>query len=137
MDLDKLKRQLALHEGYKLKPYVDTVGKVTIGVGHNLTDNGLTARQVDNILNDDVSDALTFLNGQSWYLALDDVRARAIANMTFNLMRKVLDFKTMITALEHKAWDEAADALLNSAFAKQTGKRALDLSMMIRTGQDK
>lgn len=136
MDLDKLKKMLTIHEGYKLKLYVDTVGKATIGVGHNLTDKGLTARQVDNILNDDVSEVLTFLNGQSWFTALDDVRARAIADMTFNLMRKVLDFKTMIAALEHQAWDEAADALLNSQFARQVGQRVLDLSLMLRTGRD-
>ena len=31
-----------INEGLRSKPYVDTVGKVTIGVGRNLTDRGLS-----------------------------------------------------------------------------------------------
>ena len=36
-----LVQQLTRDEGIRNKPYVDTVGKVTIGVGRNLSDVGL------------------------------------------------------------------------------------------------
>lgn len=137
MDTKKLATQLIVHEGLRTKPYTDTVGKLTIGVGHNLTDNGLTATQCLAICEDDIKDTLKFLESHCpWFSPLDDVRQRAIANMTFNLMGKILQFKGMIAAIEAKDWNSAADHLLDSLFARQTGKRAKDLAQMIRTGQD-
>lgn len=136
MNLQKLKDQLIVHEGLKLKAYTDTVGKITIGVGHNITDLGLTKSQVLGILDDDVANTLKFLDTQPWFLALDEVRQRAIADMTFNLMEKILQFHGMIAALNSKDWNAAADHLLGSLFAHQVGKRAEDLAKMIRTGQD-
>src|SRR4051812_27390106 len=38
---DALVNQLIIDEGLKLSPYTDTVGKLTIGVGRNLTDVGI------------------------------------------------------------------------------------------------
>lgn len=137
MNLDKLVAQLTVHEGLKLKPYTDSVGRLTIGVGHNLTDNGLTRQQCFDICKDDVNNAVTFLNANCpWFNDLDEVRQRAIANMTFNLMSKLLEFKGMIAALKVKDWNTAADHLVNSGFGHQTGQRAQDLAKMIRTGQD-
>ena len=40
---------LKKHEGIRSKPYKDTVGKITIGVGRNLDDVGLSN---DEIIND-------------------------------------------------------------------------------------
>lgn len=137
MDLKKLFNMLILHEGLKLKPYTDTVGKLTIGVGHNLTDKGLSQAQVMGILTDDVNETIAFLSKNvPVFMKLDDVRQRALADMAFNLMGKLLDFKRMIAALEAKDWNKAADELLNSDFARQTGQRAKDLAAMIRTGVD-
>lgn len=137
MHNQKLYDQLILHEGLKLKPYVDTVGKLTIGVGHNLTDKGLTRVQSIRLLEDDLQDTYNFLNSQCpWYSALDEVRQRAIVDMTFNLMGKLLQFKTMIAAIKLKDWNAAADALLDSLFAEQTGQRAKNLAHMLRTGTD-
>lgn len=137
MNITKLQDQLIKHEGIKLKIYTDSVGKISIGVGHNLTDKGLTEVQVRSILNDDLLDTINFLNTHvPWWPTLDDVRQRAIADMTFNLMGKLLEFKKMIIAIQLKDWNKAADELLNSKFAHQTGQRARDLAFMIRTGQD-
>lgn len=135
MDLQKLQAMLIRHEGLKKFPYVDTTGNLTIGVGHNLTAKGLTDGQIRIILTDDITDAINFLNSHlPWVVFLDDVRQRVLADMAFNLMGKVLDFKNMLAAIQAKDWNRAADELLNSAFAHQTGQRAKDLSYMIRTG---
>lgn len=137
MDLTKLSNQLIKHEGLKQFPYRDTVGKLTIGVGHNLDDKGLTQAQIRSILIDDLTDTVNFLNFKlPWLKDLDDVRQRAVANMTFDLMGKILDFKHMLAALQAKDWIKASDELLNSTFAKQTGQRARDLAKMLLTGQD-
>ena len=131
----KLKKQLELHEGKKKFPYVDTVGKTSIGVGRNLTDVGVSEVTTQQMLDEDIDRTLTLLDSVSWFKALDSVRQQAIANMTFNLMRKIFDFKKMIAAIEAKDWNRAADELLDSTFAAQTGQRAKDLAQMIRTGQ--
>lgn len=137
MDLNKLSNQLVKHEEIRFKPYLDTVGKITIGVGHNLSDKGLTPNQVGLILQDDIKDVVTFLTLRlPWVLKLDDVRARAVADMAFVLMDKLLDFHTMLPALQEARWKDASDALLNSKFASQVGKRAIDLANMILSGQD-
>lgn len=137
MDLTKLSNQLIKHEGLKQFPYRDTIGKLTIGVGHNLDDKGLTQAQIRSILIDDLTDTVNFLNFKlPWLKDLDDVRQRAVANMTFDLMGKILDFKHMLAALQAKDWIKASDELLNSTFAKQTGQRARDLAKMLLTGQD-
>ena len=43
---EPLNALLIRHERLRLKPYTDTVGKLTIGVGRNLTDMGLTQDEV-------------------------------------------------------------------------------------------
>ena len=50
MDKEKLIEQLRLHEGVEHMPYKDTVGKLTIGVGRNLDDRGLSDDEIDYIL---------------------------------------------------------------------------------------
>ena len=42
MNRDALISQLIIDEGIKLKPYTDSVGKLTIGVGRNLNDVGIS-----------------------------------------------------------------------------------------------
>jgi len=138
MDYNKLANQLIIHEGNRKFPYTDTTGNLTIGVGHNLTAKGLSPSQIRNILSDDINDTVSFLGKNlPWWAGMnDDVRQRALADMAFNLMGKILDFKTMLPAIQAKNWDAAADALLASKFAQQTGIRAIHLASMIRTGKD-
>jgi lysozyme len=133
----KLITLLVKHEGLRLFPYKDTAGYLTIGVGHNLTANGLTHEQVMNILEDDINSTLTFLDkGVPWWRTLDEVRQRVMIDLAFNLMGTLLTFKRMLTALQSHAWNVAADELLDSQFATQTGQRAQDLAHMLRTGED-
>ena len=137
MDLQKLKDQLLRHEGLKLKPYVDSVGKITIGIGHNLTDKGLTLTQVNAIFLDDVNDTLAFISKHfPWWNVLNDTRQRAIFDLVFNMGGEILTFKKMLAAIEVGDWTTAAAELLNSHYATQVGKRAHDVAAMLWTGRD-
>lgn len=49
-----LKDMLIRHEGLKLKPYRDTVGKLTIGAGRNLNDLGISEREAMFLLDNDI-----------------------------------------------------------------------------------
>jgi len=44
--------QLILHEGRRLKPYKDTVGKWTVGIGRNFNDVPFTIRELVDLLQD-------------------------------------------------------------------------------------
>ena len=49
-----LKEMLIKNEGMKLHPYQCTSDKTTIGVGRNLTDNGITSAEAEVLLANDM-----------------------------------------------------------------------------------
>ena len=50
-----LRDLLERHEGRRAFPYLDTVGKLTIGVGRNLSDRGLSEDEIDLLLASDIA----------------------------------------------------------------------------------
>ncbi len=129
-----LREQLMRHEGMRLFPYTDTVGKLTIGVGRNLTDRGLSKDEVMYLLNNDL--ALVVEEVQRyipWSRQLDDARRDVLYNMCFNMgIRKLLGFKNFLSCLRVGAYADAADHMLNSLWAKQVGERAEELAFIVR-----
>jgi lysozyme len=125
------------HEGLKLKPYIDTVGKITIGYGRNLDDVGITELEAEILLEHDVERAVLGLSHCFiWYPNLDDVRKAVLIDMVFNLgIQGFLTFIMTIKHLSREEYDLAADTMLDSKWAHQVGGRALELSEMMRTGQ--
>lgn len=53
--LERLKQDLVRDEGKRLKPYKDTVGKLTIGVGRNLDDVGISESEAMALLDSDIA----------------------------------------------------------------------------------
>src|SRR3990167_4486964 len=87
-DRFRLKEELKRDEDNKQFPYEDTVGKLTIGVGHNLTDLGLPPQIVDALLDLDIHQAARDVHAiyPEWE-TLSDARQRVLLNMSFNLGR--------------------------------------------------
>ena len=125
-------------EGLRLRLYSDTVGKVTIGVGHNITDNGISGRVAMVILDEDIDAAVTDLAGSfPWYLELDEVRQRAVTNFRFNLgPSRFRLFKRFIAAMAEQDYVKAAASLRQSLWNGQVGQRAPRIIHMVLTGQD-
>ena len=138
MDRERLAAQLRLHEGVEHKPYKCTAGYLTIGVGRNIEERGLSDDEIDYILNNDVNIATDELvDTFSWYPDLDDVRQRVVVDMVFNLgMPRFKQFQNMISAIEAGDWPEAAAQMMDSRWAKQVGARAERLRDMMETGED-
>jgi len=138
MDKQRLFAQLRLHEGVEHKPYKCTAGYLTIGVGRNIEERGLSDDEIDYILNNDVNIATDELvDSFSWYGDLDPIRQRIVIDMVFNLgMPRFKQFKNMIAALEAGDWAEAAVQMMDSRWAKQVGQRAERLRDMMETGED-
>ena len=133
--MTKLERELIRDEGLRLKPYHDSVGKLTIGVGRNLDDNGISEAEALMMLRNDIVNSQQELERLRWFRQLDSRRKDAILNMHFNLgLPRLLSFKKMIAALEQGKWDKAADEALNSRWAEQVGERAVRISLIIRYG---
>lgn len=137
MDTLKLRRQLVLHEGETRHPYVDTVGKVTIGIGHNLTDKGISTGVEEELYHEDVADALSIVAtfDPTWN-TLDDVRQRVLVDLAFNLGGKLLGFTDLRLQVKLRRWDRAAAALQNSRWYTQVGQRGPRLVQMLLTGND-
>lgn len=138
MNLPALRTQLIKHEGLRLKPYRDTVGKLTIGVGRNLTDNGITAKEAMALLEDDIANAVADLRQHfAWFDSLDDVRQRVLADMCFNLgIWRLGAFARMLKAIQAGDYAVAAQEMLESRWAQQVGGRAHTLAAMMTTGRD-
>ncbi len=129
--------QLELHEGRRRFPYTDTAGKLTIGVGHNLTDKGLSHAAIEFILNEDVDEAVADLASFPWFAGLDPVRQRVMVDLRFNLgPNRFRDFKKMLRAMERGVYPEAANRLRESVWFTQVGVRGVRLMDMLRTGED-
>ena len=135
---DKLKQQIKLHEGVEYRVYEDTQGILTIGVGRNLEDRGLSEDEVDYLLNNDIKICVEELKRSfDWYDDLDDIRKRVLVDMMFNLgMPRLKGFVKMLAAIESGAWGAAAEEMLDSTWARQVGSRADRLSEMMETGTD-
>jgi len=139
MDLIKLKESIVKHEGKRLKPYKDTVGKLTIGVGRNLDDVGITYDECDYMLNNDIQRVFREARGQDWWDAVsdNDARSRAMVELLFNVGGATLaKFKHALAALRNRDYGRAADEFLDSLWAKQVGARAITITKMIRNGTD-
>lgn len=136
MDRILLKAELKRDEGVRSKPYVDTVGKITIGVGRNLTDKGLSATEIDLLLESDIDQAARDVHAiyPEWE-ALSEQRQRVLVNMAFNLGRaRLAQFMGMLSALRAMDYEKAAEEMMDSRWAKQVGERAQRLQLMMREG---
>jgi lysozyme len=132
-----LKDQLLRDEELRLKPYKDSVGKLTIGVGRNLDDDGISVQEAGVLLANDIA-AATIAVEQAfpWTDALDDIRRCAVVNMAFNLgIRGLSQFTDFLGKLQAGKFPEASAAMLDSLWAKQVGARATRLAKQILTGE--
>ena len=136
-DQQALVRQLRLHEGERLKAYRCTAGKVTIGVGRNLDDRGITRDESAILLGNDIKAVETeLLRALPWVGQLDDVRQRVLLDMAFNMgVVGLLGFKRTLAVIEAGQYEQAAAMMLDSKWAKQVGQRAERLSRMMATGK--
>ena len=135
---DAMVRQLRLHEGERLKPYRCTAGKLTIGVGRNLEDRGITREEAAYLLaNDIAAEERELLRALPWVAKLDDVRQRVLLDMAFNLgVVGLLAFKRTLATIQAGDYQRAAAMMLDSKWAGQVGQRAERLSRMMATGKD-
>lgn len=113
-------------EGVRLTPYKDTLGVLTIGIGRNLDDVGITEEEALGLLKNDISRAEKSLDREiPWWVTRPEPVRRALINMCFQLgMSGLLAFKKMLACLQAGDYEGAKAHALDSLWAKQTPERA-------------
>lgn len=136
MNTDALRKLLIRHEGLVLKSYLDSKGKLTLGVGRNIEDIGISEEEALFMLESDIvrCSGLAF-KSFPWFILLDEVRQIVIVSMIFNLgFSKFLEFKNFIKFMADRNYGKAANEMMSSLWASQVGKRAVELSAIMKTG---
>jgi lysozyme len=131
--------QLKRDEGMRLKPYRDSVGKLTIGVGRNLDDVGISEEEAEDLLQNDIlriGDELTKAGLESPHPSVITPREWVLVNMAFNMgISGLLEFRQMLEAYRAGDYAKAAQEMLNSKWETQVGDRAHRLSRQMETGE--
>ena len=149
IDDDTCIQRLMFNEGCKLKSYRDTVGKLTIGIGRNLDDNPLTIEeqcyvghncrtlfisneQAAYLCRNDLKRVRADLDRElPWWRDLNPDRQFVMIDLCFNLgignrqkKTKLLSFTNTLSLIAQGYYENAAENLLKSKYAKQVGARA-------------
>ena len=150
--LERIKEQLLRHEGLRLKPYRCTAGKLTIGIGRNLDDCGISQTEAYVLLENDIQNCEKQLLDEipEIYNPLDEVRKSVLLNMCISIPQSrfaslrepcylgingLLGFKNTLVFVKAGDWERAANNMLVSRWAKQVGRRAIELSELMRKGK--
>jgi len=136
--VDEVKDMLIRDEGFLLKPYMDSVGVLTIGVGRNLKDNGISRKEAELMLHNDIMKAMESLIkifGQDFLDGITKARQMALVNMMFNLGEtRFRQFKRMISCIKDNDWEQAAAEAMDSFWAKQGKARAVRICSLLKEG---
>jgi len=137
MSDEQLRLMILKHEGLRLFPYKDTVGKLTIGVGRNLDDRGISRDEAMTMLANDIETArLGLIHTYPWFNSLDEVRQSVLVDMTFNMgIGGVSKFILTMEYIKKGEYEKASQEMLRSTWSKQVGSRSIELSEMVRTGK--
>jgi len=150
--LERTKEQLVRHEGLRLKPYRCTAGKLTIGYGRNLDDCGISQKEAYVLLENDIQNCDKQLVDEipEIYNPLDEVRKSVLLNMCISIPQSrfaplrepcypgiggLLGFNNTLAFIAAGDWERAANGMLASKWAKQVGRRAIELSELMRKGK--
>jgi lysozyme len=137
-ELLAIENQLVEHEGLRTRVYEDTTGHLTIGVGRNLSDQGISKAEALILLRNDIADARRELDENlPWWRGLSPIRQRVVLDLAFNLgIRGLLKFRRTLASIQAGNHTAAAGQLLESKYAQQVGVRALRLARMMAEDRD-
>lgn len=153
-DPAKLEALVAQQEGFEPVPYRDTQKLWTVGIGRCLETHPLSALEWKRLLDNGwltlsmtrmgatwlMSTELAAVESQlakafAWWPTLNDARQNALINMGYQLgVSKLMEFRQMLSAVHGGDWDDAYNQALNSAWAKQTPSRALNVATQLKSG---
>jgi len=129
----KLAGQLEEHEDLRLTPYRCPAGKLTIGVGRNLEDRGITPREAEFLLMSDIESVESQLDSKiPWWRSKPENVRLVLTDMCFNLgIGTFMKFEKFLEAVRQDDMETARIEMMDSRWAEQVGKRAENLLGML------
>ena len=138
MNTHRLKSQLIQHEGIRLKPYRCSSGKLTIGIGRNLNDKGISESEAHFLLESDILESLMDVANllPEFFNCPEDIQ-HVLIDMRFNLgSQGFRSFKKMLAAVKARDWAIMAEEMKNSVWYGQVGNRGINLVEMVENQYD-
>ena len=132
--LAMVREQIRQDEGLRFEPYRCPAGKLTIGIGRNLEDRGISEDEAMMLFNNDINKVLADLAKYlPWHNKLPDAAQGVLLNMVFNLgIGGLLKFTKTLKAFEREDWETAAAEMLDSLWARQVPDRARRLARIVK-----
>jgi len=134
--LSEVKDRIRDHEGFSIKPYVDTLGYTTGGVGHKILPSEeipTTEKGWLKLYDQDFEKAVAAADE----ITPDDIHPTAfgiITEMIFQLGKQgCMNFKKMHKAIAEKDHVEASMQMLDSKWRTQTKARCESLAELMRS----
>ena len=128
---DDVVRELKRSEGYRAKPYRDSLGKLTIGYGTLLDGRGLSRAEAEVLLLLRVAGKREGLSGALQrrgisYSLLPEPARKTLTRMAYQLgVPRLMRFKRMLAAVRDGRWRAAYAEALDSKWARSDSpKRA-------------
>ncbi len=130
-----LREAIQTDEGLRLWPYTDSVGKITIGYGTNLSD-GISSVEAAWLLDHRLTNCIVELTQtHPIVLTLAPARQIVLANMAYNLgVPKLSEFHNMWAAIGAGDFVTATKEMLNSKVAGQAPSRYARLAKQFEDG---
>ena len=150
MNKEILKEQIKRHEGEVLEVYADSLGYLTLGVGHLIKEDDAEHGQpagtpvsqevVDAYYESDfdkhVEETIHVFEGKGGedFYALPEEIQHVLVNMTFNLGgTRFAKFNNMWSAVVEGDWKRMAVEMEDSRWFKQVGRRSIELQEIVRS----
>ena len=143
MDRKAIEETLIRDEGRELAVYADTLGNLTVGIGHLvIAKDGLfegdtiSDERCEELFQRDLDNAIA--DCKRIYPAFDgfpEQAQQAIVNMMFNLGGKMEGYKHFNNLVNLQCWDDVADFLLEKfpRWYEQVGRRAMRIEIQFRS----
>ena len=118
-------RELKRSEGFRAKPYKDSLGKLTIGYGTLLEGKGLSREESEVLLLMRAMEKRVRLDDQLArrgidYRALPPPARRSLLRLAYQIgVARLLRFKRMLAAVKDRRWRTAHAEALDSKWAKR------------------
>lgn len=136
--IKELTAHLIEFEGLRLKPYHCTSGKLSIGIGRNLDDRGISEDEAMVLLANDIKIVQEeLLERWPWINELPPRAQMVMMDLGFNMgVPAISNFQNMLRDLQDGNWEGAAVNLLDSRYAQQVGRRAIYNAHLLETADD-
>ncbi len=143
---EEIKAMIKRHEGVRNKPYKDSLGLWTVGVGHLIGDGKSLPPEWDRVFSDEEVNALfeedyavhkKAAEQIPGFTQLNQTGQGALTDLTFNMGGKwYKKWPKFTKSISEGNTEDAAKSLEDSKWYGQVGNRAPEIVSMVRAGND-